>query len=778
MKFACDSCQAEFLIADEKVGRRGVKVRCKRCSHVIIVRPTPESLSSLDAADDMEPDDDEARVPPELDEESGENAVSLAENIPTEMEAGEPEEENEPKPPAAFSGEATQITPAPQATVPMTEPATAGPSPEAQQHADEVRDAMIPDVDDEAPEQQQQQTSFPSDDPEPVSADGADELDEQLEGAFAQMFDDASVGGEQLDDGDEDDEQQLTDIQPQAEVMPGFANTGFATPLSPSLLGLQSDEASDLPDAAAESNEPAQIWFLAVGDENVGPLTADELRGYFERGEMDGASLVWQEEMPDWEHASQVPALESLFNSAVAPVAAEGLLAAPVDLGEPSAAAPQMNDVVSSPLDLGSSPLDGAFGSSTFSEMPSADEGWKPGAASALASLVEAEMQRPDDTGAMVEDSAPAETPVMPAVPAEDREQGSGESVPAALFAASASAGGVDVLGSTPPTAAPGQGQPAGNLASLASAHPSILPAAPYGAPVAATRPMWQIGAMLVAVVGVAALAKIAFFGPASDAVQPRQLQPAEAVSSGQSTTPPTPPPASPPAAPVANPTGASLAAADPAGAKTETAGAATAQADPGAAAPASAVAPAPAPPAPPPAKNTKAKKSRKARSSRPKPAPAPPKVAAPAPPPAPAPTAAPAPKAEARPASASRKKSNPNCDPVLDFDCDEAPKSPKAKKSRAAAKKSLSRDDVLIVVKKNLSGVHGCFDKHGGKGPVKMQWRIAKSGRTTKVKVLSKKYRDTSLGSCLQDKIRGWRFPKYSGKAPPPVTIPFKARS
>ena len=101
MKFACDSCQAEFLIADEKVGRRGVKVRCKRCSHVIIVRPTPESLSSLDAADDMEPDDDEAGVPPELDEESGENSVSLAENIPTEMEAGGPEEENEPNPPAA-----------------------------------------------------------------------------------------------------------------------------------------------------------------------------------------------------------------------------------------------------------------------------------------------------------------------------------------------------------------------------------------------------------------------------------------------------------------------------------------------------------------------------------------------------------------------------------------------------------------------------------------------------------------------------------------------------
>ncbi|MEM7674790.1 MAG: GYF domain-containing protein [Myxococcota bacterium] len=39
MKFSCDNCRAQYLIADEKLGRRGVKVRCKKCSYVIIVRP-------------------------------------------------------------------------------------------------------------------------------------------------------------------------------------------------------------------------------------------------------------------------------------------------------------------------------------------------------------------------------------------------------------------------------------------------------------------------------------------------------------------------------------------------------------------------------------------------------------------------------------------------------------------------------------------------------------------------------------------------------------------
>src|SRR5688572_20762263 len=39
MKFSCDQCHAQYMIADEKVGDRGVKVKCKKCGHVIIVKP-------------------------------------------------------------------------------------------------------------------------------------------------------------------------------------------------------------------------------------------------------------------------------------------------------------------------------------------------------------------------------------------------------------------------------------------------------------------------------------------------------------------------------------------------------------------------------------------------------------------------------------------------------------------------------------------------------------------------------------------------------------------
>jgi predicted Zn finger-like uncharacterized protein len=38
MRFVCDSCRAQYMISDDKVGAKGVKVRCKKCGYVILVR--------------------------------------------------------------------------------------------------------------------------------------------------------------------------------------------------------------------------------------------------------------------------------------------------------------------------------------------------------------------------------------------------------------------------------------------------------------------------------------------------------------------------------------------------------------------------------------------------------------------------------------------------------------------------------------------------------------------------------------------------------------------
>ena len=38
MKIVCDSCSAKYSIADEKVAGKVFKIRCKKCSNVIVVR--------------------------------------------------------------------------------------------------------------------------------------------------------------------------------------------------------------------------------------------------------------------------------------------------------------------------------------------------------------------------------------------------------------------------------------------------------------------------------------------------------------------------------------------------------------------------------------------------------------------------------------------------------------------------------------------------------------------------------------------------------------------
>ena len=54
MRFVCDSCRAQYMISDDKIGAKGVKIRCKKCGHVIVVRPTgaaaPKDEGSAEAS--------------------------------------------------------------------------------------------------------------------------------------------------------------------------------------------------------------------------------------------------------------------------------------------------------------------------------------------------------------------------------------------------------------------------------------------------------------------------------------------------------------------------------------------------------------------------------------------------------------------------------------------------------------------------------------------------------------------------------------------------------
>src|SRR4051794_17043472 len=50
MRFTCDSCQARYTIADEKVRGKILRVRCKRCGNAILLKEQDDAGEDLTPA--------------------------------------------------------------------------------------------------------------------------------------------------------------------------------------------------------------------------------------------------------------------------------------------------------------------------------------------------------------------------------------------------------------------------------------------------------------------------------------------------------------------------------------------------------------------------------------------------------------------------------------------------------------------------------------------------------------------------------------------------------
>ncbi len=57
MRFVCESCRAQYMINDEKVGPKGVKVRCRKCGYVILVKRADAAKAGGPVAMSNDPDD-------------------------------------------------------------------------------------------------------------------------------------------------------------------------------------------------------------------------------------------------------------------------------------------------------------------------------------------------------------------------------------------------------------------------------------------------------------------------------------------------------------------------------------------------------------------------------------------------------------------------------------------------------------------------------------------------------------------------------------------------
>ena len=68
-------------------------------------------------------------------------------------------------------------------------------------------------------------------------------------------------------------------------------------------------------DSAAEVSESA-VWHLVIDQEQVGPMTIEEVRDRFQRGEVDGEGFVWREGFGDWERLADVEEFAGIVTGA------------------------------------------------------------------------------------------------------------------------------------------------------------------------------------------------------------------------------------------------------------------------------------------------------------------------------------------------------------------------------------------------------------------------------------------------------------------------------
>jgi hypothetical protein len=183
---------------------------------------------------------------------------------------------------------------------------------------------------------------------------GRDELDDELGQAF-----DKVMGG------------------------PEAAPSGLSAGATAAAAGLDAPQESHVGPGATETAAPSSLaaeWYVAIDEQQVGPMPPEELKARWEAGVVGPDSLVWCAGMADWGPLSSVPGLASFL--APFPRAERGSrtaarVEAPRGAAQPAAAA--------AAREAQPAPAAGAAAGEAGAE-------WRPGAASALAALASEEL--------------------------------------------------------------------------------------------------------------------------------------------------------------------------------------------------------------------------------------------------------------------------------------------------------------------------------------------------------------------------------------------------
>jgi predicted Zn finger-like uncharacterized protein len=609
MKFVCDTCQAQYMIADEKVGGRGVKVKCKKCGNTIVVRPegaskgdgkssrtasstrnpaveagkgartlssTTLSSSQLESlpgiGGDTLAEGSELEAPPPARsrrDEEDETAV----NIPNRASASVPKTEDGNlatsldgapvvMPPAApaFAEEKATL---PAMDVPAAARALEASMPTVVANDDELKAAV------EKHRMAAAAEAAPPSAPAP-NGDNKGDLENELAGAFDGLF--GAEGGENVDRRPTRvySSEQLDMARAQAEG----AKNGAARANGASMARAAPVATPEPPKA----EKPAVEWYAAIQDEQRGPMPLAEMESHWIKGAIDRESLVWRTGMPDWIPLKEVKDLKYLMDVAPQKKAAPPSRASTSQL--PVQAAPSSSSGMGALSGVGLMPaqddaseeswrprgMTSVYKAATAAEASVAkssapepamaapeakeDSTWTPTAASALASLVDDElssMKGAKAKGGKGSSQAPhkAEEPAFRPPPAED------DSIEAHLPSLMGASGVKLPSLSLPPPA------PESSATNPARSHTSIPTplSASMGPSPAASLPFAPAhggggNTMLKVMAGVGGLAFLAVCGVAIAAMTGAFSKPdRQVVASNTNPNPVTnPPPAQPPA--------------------------------------------------------------------------------------------------------------------------------------------------------------------------------------------------------------------------------------
>ncbi|MBI2378682.1 MAG: zinc-ribbon domain-containing protein [Deltaproteobacteria bacterium] len=912
MKFSCDSCGAQYMIADAKIGPKGVKVKCKKCAQVIVLRVGKKGEGSVppDAKDAKSSSpapakangrggktaDEEFTVSLSTGQSQGATSAVLAElgtssdlGVSTEFRAAGFDEDPvmNPKParlpsvslpndtgsglaspfqgggvggslsdgfgvagmtaktgddepatrvdfdpmarggtseapsmfgsagtPSAESEDpSTNVAPGPEANESLggfgaglsdgnpfataremgaidrpspreASGASFDPSSEATVGFDASSEATVGALDQAFPSPPAKgpfdptaDGSVPHDDPSHAMG-SREELESELGSAF-----DAVFGGVEPEPGMNDPFAMVAQAAgtPADKLPTRVLDTGSVDALA--------QKARVEPTVATP--EPVE-WFVAINDEQVGPLGFRDIQGHWDRGSVDANTLCWRAGMSDWVQVRFVPELEAL-----GPMDGNTQLAADPGRAESARVSQSLRADTPPPApSLASSPS--AFESSLRASSPpparspGSRPAWEGGADLRTDQLDRTEPPAIAETAPLPDEPRP-KLEIVPSVPPPSARPEPLGSVNVGLLGASA-----PTLGATPSFGGavpehPGDDEPswrpsaASALASLAADEMSDTGKKKREGGFSGSSTLPPPSDALSSLLSEPSMTGLQAFKPQSDdsstnlSPLPKAAPDVAAVSASRPAvgrrpnwvliaaggmglvivvlllvlvfrSPPAPPP--PVEKPVERPVELATVKPPPP--------APTPVPPPVAAEPDAGVAPEPAQPVPElPAEPAKAAKKKERDPE--------PKKKAPS-------------KAKPEPDEDEPPRRTPEPD-VDSLDPDALLEGASRRTRRPVVEDSdavpsqLAEDDILRELRKHKDEIRDCIEKQRRSDPrlegkMTMKFVLLNSGRTSEHNVQPVKFDGSVLGKCIVDSVRKWRFPKFSGK-PMPIEFP-----